>query len=1108
MQQTKLGWLVLVAMGGMMLSCASNGIEDGEKVGAHGAIDASKKVRVWRVVREHVALPPGRSSEKVKRLEGDAFAKANMSYADALGSYKMPADLLAPGVVDEKIEEVERDDVVIVEGQVGAIDLEIEPWRGSNAFRESEGLEHVEVEVGELPDLKRMFADEPSLAAQRAYVAGRMAWNARNLGEAKRQLEIAMKEAGDAPEVMRLLGLVYTLSGNKVKGAQLLRRVVRLNPDDLESLYLVGRHEIAAGRMGTGAAVLGHVLEKIEAGDGKLDRAIPPLGWYYLGTALTKLGHLRAGLYCFEQFADPSMGYGSRSVYGREFAFLLKQRGKLLVAMGDGFHQLGEPDHAAQAYVGSKVLGVQHSGDFSARMIYTLLMLGDDEGAMSELSNLLKQTKESGAVVVLAKYMVGQGIKEGVLIEYLRGEYEGADRPSEAAVVLSTLMPGDTGKAFILSHLRESEADDADADSGGDVMALNHYLQMYVLGKKEAIGGREPSADLLAESVLVSAGVMETHPEKAGEVARGFLREIQHISELKAAVEGLDIDQRQRAMVQLIYGLTLAVQNNFGGAAEAFGAAHEREPEVLAPRLELVKTMLVLKDYDKAGVLLDEVADRSETEIVTLRVRLLMAKQSYEQAVRVLDEAGNRGNTDIELMLEKANLMVLLKREQDAERVLLDALNRYPKEEKAYSAMFALYRNSGSRLENVGEKTQKLFGRLVGAIPNSRLARLSRAEWYEGSKKYREAEMLLLQLLQQDGKDYDVMGRLLRVYVKSKQIDRGKLFVSRQLEKMPKDGQVRQLAVRFYREVGDEAAMYDVLLGLVKDQPAGTERDVQLGRLYFEMKRYEDAFGQLRLVLDGREHRDFIAVARLTFASMIQIDGFEGKEAVVWEAMARYPDEAGDIGFVWGLMLDQNEQEAAGEAFMLKVLAKHPKHGPTNNQVGYQWIMAGKNLEQAKAMIARALADEPDNEAYQDSMGWAEYKLGAFDAAVTWLEKAVNHPQGQYPVIFDHLGDAKYRAGDKEGAVKAWRMAKQMMITRGDEFRGMGDPEMVGLEGRLDEKVKRAVAGEAVRTALLPGENAAVVEEKKPATKEVEVEIDETGNEAIDAGAVVTLPGE
>jgi tetratricopeptide (TPR) repeat protein len=110
------------------------------------------------------------------------------------------------------------------------------------------------------------------------------------------------------------------------------------------------------------------------------------------------------------------------------------------------------------------------------------------------------------------------------------------------------------------------------------------------------------------------------------------------------------------------------------------------------------------------------------------------------------------------------------------------------------------------------------------------------------------------------------------------------------------------------------------------------------------------------------------------------------------------------------------------EEWLEQVLDEYPDDVSAKNDLGYLWADQGKNLLRAWEMARDAVAAEPENAAYRDSLGWALFKLGRFDEAVVELKKAadVDEPDG---VILDHLGDAYQAAGQVAPAREAWQRA-------------------------------------------------------------------------------------
>lgn len=113
-----------------------------------------------------------------------------------------------------------------------------------------------------------------------------------------------------------------------------------------------------------------------------------------------------------------------------------------------------------------------------------------------------------------------------------------------------------------------------------------------------------------------------------------------------------------------------------------------------------------------------------------------------------------------------------------------------------------------------------------------------------------------------------------------------------------------------------------------------------------------------------------------------------------------------------------------------QVLDEFPDDVGAMNDLGYLWADAGQHLGRARTMIEKAVAEEPENAAFRDSLGWVLFKTGRAGEAVVELEKAAAlEPDGS---VLDHLGDAYRAAGQQEKARQAWQKAAAAFQKRGE----------------------------------------------------------------------------
>ncbi|MEK7400073.1 MAG: tetratricopeptide repeat protein [Candidatus Poribacteria bacterium] len=97
------------------------------------------------------------------------------------------------------------------------------------------------------------------------------------------------------------------------------------------------------------------------------------------------------------------------------------------------------------------------------------------------------------------------------------------------------------------------------------------------------------------------------------------------------------------------------------------------------------------------------------------------------------------------------------------------------------------------------------------------------------------------------------------------------------------------------------------------------------------------------------------------------------------------------------------------------------------NYLGYIMVEQNKNLDIAVTYIEKAIAMEPGNGVFRDSLGWAYFKLGKIDEAVVELEKAVELTPNDSDV-HEHLGEVYLAKGREytQKAIAEWAKAIEL----------------------------------------------------------------------------------
>lgn len=103
-----------------------------------------------------------------------------------------------------------------------------------------------------------------------------------------------------------------------------------------------------------------------------------------------------------------------------------------------------------------------------------------------------------------------------------------------------------------------------------------------------------------------------------------------------------------------------------------------------------------------------------------------------------------------------------------------------------------------------------------------------------------------------------------------------------------------------------------------------------------------------------------------------------------------------------------------------------PKHAEALNYLGYMWAERGENLAEARVFIERALAVEPDNPAFLDSLAWVLFKQGQAAQALEHQLRSLKLMPEPDATLLDHLGDIYAALGRHVEARDAWRQSLEV----------------------------------------------------------------------------------
>ncbi|MDZ5633230.1 tetratricopeptide repeat protein [Janthinobacterium sp. GMG1] len=142
---------------------------------------------------------------------------------------------------------------------------------------------------------------------------------------------------------------------------------------------------------------------------------------------------------------------------------------------------------------------------------------------------------------------------------------------------------------------------------------------------------------------------------------------------------------------------------------------------------------------------------------------------------------------------------------------------------------------------------------------------------------------------------------------------------------------------------------------------------------------------------------------------------------VLENALLRFPDNP-ELLYDYALLAERLDKLELMEASLRRVMALAPDNQHAYNALGYSLAERGIRLEEAHALIEKALQMAPGDPFIMDSMGWVQFRMGNLAAAENALRRA--YAVRSDPEIAVHLGEVLWQKGDKAEAQKLWREAR------------------------------------------------------------------------------------
>jgi tetratricopeptide (TPR) repeat protein len=626
------------------------------------------------------------------------------------------------------------------------------------------------------------------------------------------------------------------------------------------------------------------------------------------------------------------------------------------------------------------------------------------------------------------------------------------DKPSDTAPDKAYSQPDAQKRAeayynFTMGHLYE-EFYEATSRSEYANQAIEFYKKAYELDPKvQVIGERLAEiyfkSQRIRDAVLEAQEVIQHDPDNLP--ARRLLARIyiRTLGDLSAAAGQRDTVARGIEQYREILridpsdtdsALWLArlyrLQNEHDKAGEVLRSVLEREPENEAAVEQFTQLLLDKGKSSQAIALLERIVNRSPTpglldllgdaytqmhdpvraeqafrKAIELEpgeanhrrglAQALLAQEKYEAALKQFKKLTEIEPDDPDNYVRMAQIYRQLHQLDQAEENVLLAKQRAPGSLEVIYQEAVIYEAQGRFDDAIRVLSEAVAGvkSQPGLTPASRhtLAILYEqlGRLYRDVENYSAAIFTFQEMLKL-GEDEARRARLLMIdtYRAGRDITRALEESRKTLELYPKDRSVQVTHALLLGEKGDTDEAAKLLRGMLAGSADDREIYLNLAQVYERSRRYNEAEQAARAA----------------------------------EKLASRPADNEMVWFMLGAVFEREKKYDLAENEFRRVLQINPRNAPVLNYYGYMLADLGTRLDEATELVKRALAEEPYNGAYLDSLGWAYFKQNRLAEAEGSLRKAVER-NGHDPTIRDHLGDVYFKTGRIDLAAAEWEKA-------------------------------------------------------------------------------------
>jgi tetratricopeptide (TPR) repeat protein len=482
----------------------------------------------------------------------------------------------------------------------------------------------------------------------------------------------------------------------------------------------------------------------------------------------------------------------------------------------------------------------------------------------------------------------------------------------------------------------------------------------------------------------------------------------------------------------LMLGRLYKVSQSSVEAQNAYKKALEIDPDSEDALTGLAMVYADLGDTSKAADLLKQLAARNPTP------RSLQALAAAYEQMHEYGLAAETLRRTLELnppnAAELKRLLAIDLRKaqqfQEALKVYQELVTEEPSDAESYLRMSNIY----TQLRDY-TKARETEDKARAIEPNNLEVRYHAVEILDAEGKMPEAIAALKEILdttakknygkEERGIRAELLGRLAGLYSSNDQTEPA-VETLRQIAELDheQDAGIEARIIVTYRLGRDLAKAKKEADVALKRWPDDRPLQVSHAEVLADMGQTDAAAAEMKKLLDGKNDREtYYDLAAAVYDRGRKFDE-EAKALDAAEKLSTSKEEKIDIWFQRGAMYEKMKKSDLAEAEFRKIIEVKADYAPALNYLGYMLADRNVKLQEALALITKALDLDPTSGAYLDSLGWVYFKLNRLPEAEENLRMALLRTPRD-GTVHDHMGDVLLRESKVKEAIAQWQLSVQ-----------------------------------------------------------------------------------